>query len=145
MSDFPLIEPKEVHVKLLKGGTKAFLISKVPSTVGRRLVTQYPVTAAPKIGDYSANEALMQELMSYVAVAIQGRDEPQRLTTMALIDNHVPDTEALLRLEMEMANYNTSFFAGGKGSTFLDGLASKVQALITKTLTDFSQSSSKKG
>lgn len=135
----PLIEPKEFSVKTLKGDTRTYIISRLPASVGRKIVTQYPVTATPKVGNYGDNEALMQLLLSYVAVKVEGRMDPMQLETMALIDNHIPDYETLMHVEFAMMDYNTSFFASGKASTFFEGLAAKVQALITKTLTDFSQ------
>lgn len=119
-----------------------YILSKFPATVGREILTQYPTTAMPKVGDYKMNEELMLKLMSYVAVSTERG--PLQLTTRALVDNHVPDAATLMKLEWAMMEKNFSFFANGKGSEFLAGLGEKVQALIIKTLTDFSQSSKAK-
>jgi len=139
----PLLEPKEIEVSLIGGGTKTFVISKFPAVAGREIVTQYPVTATPKVGDYRANEELMLKLLSYVAVPVNS-SEPLRLSTQALIDNHVPDYEALMRLEFAMMEYNTSFFTNGKASNFFQGLLTKVQTSALQMLTQWSQQSSGK-
>lgn len=130
-----LIQPTELTI-----GEKTYTLGKFPATVGREIITQYPITAMPKTGDYQTNEALMLKVMSYVAVP--GPNGLIRLTTKALVDNHVEDATALLRLEWAMLEKNFAFFANGKASGFLQGLAEKVQALILKTLTDFSAQSS---
>lgn len=140
MSEF--IQPKEVTVKTLSGEEKTFVISKLPATVGREIITQYPLTALPKVGEYKLNESLMLKLMSYVGVCVEGREEPLRLSTRALVDNHVPDWEALARLELHMMDYNTSFFASGKASTFFAGLGAKATRKITETLTGLLANSS---
>ena len=51
----------------------------------------------------------MLKMMAYVCVPVSGEEIP--LKTQALIDNHVPDGESLIRLELEMLKYNTSFSA----------------------------------
>ncbi|AAT37721.1 gp15 E [Burkholderia phage BcepB1A] len=136
-----LIQPKEIEVLTGAGdeGTRTYVISKLPATVAREVITQYPVSAIPKLGDYARNEELMLKLMGYVELPGAGA-----LKTRALIDNHVPDFETLARLEMAMLEYNCSFFAKGKASGFLASLAEKVQALITSTLTDSLRVLSKK-
>lgn len=67
-----MLEPIEKEIPLPDGGTKTFILSKFPAIAGREIVTQYPTTGAPKIGDYKTNEALMLKLMAYVAVPIEG-------------------------------------------------------------------------
>jgi hypothetical protein len=141
MSD--LLEPVEREIELPEGGAKTFILSKFPAVAGREIITQYPTSAAPKIGSYSLNEELMLKLMSYVAVPMPD-GKPLRLTTRALVDNHVPDFETLMRLEWAMMEYNCSFFRNGKMSGFLEALTEKAQALISSTLTGFVESLSKK-
>lgn len=131
-----LLHPKEIKVTDQEGAEKTYIISKFPAVDGREIVTQYPTTALPKIGDYNVNKAVMLKLMCFVAVP--GKEEPLRLTTQALIDNHVPDWETLGKIEMEMLQYNCSFLRAGKLSTSLEGVFQKALALITKTLTDSS-------
>ncbi|MDK7224395.1 hypothetical protein QP468_14320, partial [Proteus mirabilis] len=52
-------------------------------------------------------------------------------------DNHVPDGEALIRLELEMLKYNTSFFGKDGSQGFLQFLLNKITGSlpsIIKTL-----------
>jgi hypothetical protein len=140
-----LIKPEEITVTTQDGEEVTFVISRLPATIAREVITQYPVSAIPKMGDYARNEELMLKLMSYVGVVGKGQDgKPLMLKTRALIDNHVTDFETLLRLEMAMLEKNCSFFAKGKASGYLVSLADKVQALITSTLTDSLRALSKK-
>lgn len=141
-----LIQPKTIAVALPDGGTKDFVISKFPATVGREICTQYPIAAIPRLGDYGRNEELMFKMMCYVAAPnIDPAREPIILRSEILVNNHVPDFETLMKIEMAMMEYNCSFFARGKASNYLELLVQKVQALLTQTLMDFSQRSSKKG
>ena len=134
-----LREPKEIEIECQDGTTRTFIISKIPAISGRKLVTQYPLTASPKIGDYAKNEELMVELLSYTE--IKRADGPaQRLSTRALIDNHVPDWEALARLEKAMAEYNISFFPKGKPSDLWGVLFKKLTTSLTPMLTRSLQS-----
>lgn len=119
---------------------KVYNLGKFPATVGREILTQYPTSALPKLGDYKINEELMLRLMSYVSVETE--KGPLRLSTRALVDNHIGSAEDLMRLEWAMMEKNFAFFANGKASGFLSGLGDQVQALILKTLTNFSPPSS---
>lgn len=136
-----MIKPEERRITDLDGVERVFVISRLPATVGREIITQYPVTAMPKVGDYKANEAQMMLLMSHVAVVLSDGTQ-QRLTTKALIDNHTGDWECLARLEAEMIRYNTSFFSNGKASTFFEAIAQQLRTLLSQTLTDLSARSS---
>lgn len=135
-----LREPKEITIPDQNGNDRAYTISKFPAIAGREIVTQYPLTALPKVGEYSTNEALMLKLLGYVAVKTS-KGTSERLRTRELIDNHVPDYETLMRLEGEMMAYNCSFFLNGRASTFLGALAQKVPPLITKILMALSEQS----
>lgn len=143
-----LLEPIEKEFELPKGGKKTFVLSRFPAVAGREIVTQYPTSAMPKIGDYALNEELMLKLMCYVGVPIVldgvTQSQPLMLTTRQLIDNHVPDFETLMKIEMAMMEYNCHFFQQGKLSGIFDKLGETVQRLILKTLMDFSQQSSGK-
>lgn len=130
-----LMQPKVEAVELPDGGTKDFVLSKLPALDGRKVALQYPVSGLPKLGEYAVNEEMMMLILSYVAV-VSPDGQQVRLTTRALIDNHVPSWETLVRLEGLMIAYNCSFFANGKGSTFFAALSTKAQQLITQTLTD---------
>ncbi|AXF52894.1 MAG: hypothetical protein [Bacteriophage sp.] len=117
-------------------GGKNFVLTKFPATVGREIITQYPMTALPKIGEYKTNHQLMLKIMSYVGVSIEGRAEPQMLSTEDLINNHVLKTEDLMRLEWAMIEYNFDFFGDGRASNFLGLVADRITPLISKTLMD---------
>jgi hypothetical protein len=129
-----LIKPQELTVKTLDGEEKTFVISRFPAIAGREIIAGYPLTGMPKIGEYKSNEAIMLKLMSFVAVTMPN-GELLRLRTQALIDNHVPDCETLMRIEFESLKYNTSFFRKGEISTFLGTIAKKAAQLISPTLT----------
>lgn len=139
-----MLEPKEVPIPNQKGVEKAFILAKFPAVQGREIIAKYPLSAMPKLGDYAVNEETMLKLMAFVAVP---RDDgpPLLLTTRALVDNHVQDWEQLARIEFAMMEYNVSFFANGKGSTFFEAITKKAQAFLSKTLTDLSGQLSQKG
>lgn len=136
------LQPKPVQIECHDGTSKEFILSKFPAIAGREIITQYPLSALPKLGDYATNKAMMLKIMSYVSVPTAAG--PLALSTEQLVDNHVPDFECLMRLEMAMIEYNVSFFANGKASTFLSLIGEKVQALTIKTLTDLQGQSSPK-
>lgn len=138
-----MIEPKEVTIETQGGESRTFVLSKFPAIQGREIIAKYPLSAMPKLGDYAVNEETMLKLMAFVAVPQDGR-EPLKLTTRALIDNHVPDWETLARIEVSMMEYNVSFFGNGKGSTFLEAITLKAQQFLSKTLTDLSAQYSQK-
>lgn len=139
-----MIEPQEVEIQT-RNGPKTFLISRFPAIQGREIVTQYPTTAMPKIGDYATNETLMLKIMAFVAVP-NPDGEPLRLTSRALVDNHVPDFEALMRLEYAMLEYNCSFLQGGGISRLIEErLLPYLSRSVSRMLTDWSERSSGKG
>lgn len=133
-----LLEPKEVKVVTLNGDEKTYILSKFPAVIGREIVCSYPISAIPKLNEYSANEGVMLKLMSFVGIPRAPQAgievEPLLLTTRALVDNHVPDWETLVKIELEMMKYNTSFFREGVVSTFFGSLTTKVVQSITPML-----------
>lgn len=140
-----LLHPKEITLTAQNGAEKTFILSKFPAVAGREIVCKYPLSNIPKLGDYAVSEETMLKLMAHVGVP---RDDGTvlRLTTRALVDNHIPDWEVLAKIEVQMMEYNCSFFANGRASTFFDGIARQGKQLIFKTLTDFlGQLSQKKG
>lgn len=139
-----LIKPKEIAVKDSDGDEKTFIISKIPAVDAREVLSKYPTANIPKVGEYRTSEDAMLLMLKYVAVPIEER-EPIKLTSKALINNHVVDGEQLMRLELEMLQYNTSFFGKGGNSDFLGGLIRKYLPLITQTLMDSLPQSSKQG
>lgn len=139
-----LIKPKEITVKDSDGDEKMFIISKIPAVDAREVLSKYPTANIPKVGEYRTSEDAMMLMLRYVAVPIEGR-EPIKLTSKALINNHVVDGEQLMRLELEMLQYNTSFFGKGGNSDFLGGLIRKYLPLIIQTATASLPQSSKPG
>lgn len=135
-----LLQTKNITVETADGASKTYIISKFPAIAGREIVSQYPITGMPKVGDYDSNKEIMLKLMSYVAVDLEAG--PLALTSENLINNHVPDWETLAKLEMHMMEYNCSFFGNGKASSFLDGVLASSKELITSMLTDLLQQSS---
>jgi len=129
-----LIKPKEITVTDIDGEGKQYIISRLPATVGREILATYPVANAPKIGDYGKSTEAMRLMMSYVAVPVD-MGEPLRLKTQALIDNHVPDGQTLVKLELEMLKYNTDFFGRGSNQDLVGSLIQKYIPLIMQTLT----------
>lgn len=130
-----LIKPKEITIKDLDGQDCTFIISRLPATVGREILAKYPVANAPKLGDYGVSTEAMKLMMNYVAVPREMGD-PLRLKTQALIDNHVPDGQTLIRLEFEMLRYNTDFFGIAGSQDFLGSLIKKYLPLAMRTLMD---------
>ena len=135
-----MIEPKEIEITTQNGEARTYIISKLPAIAGREIVTQYPLTGAPKIGEYTANEELMLKMMCYVAIPQESGN--LALSNKGLVNNHIPDWETLARIEKAMMEYNCSFFAEGKISSFLEDLAAKVLPSIIKTSMDLLQQSS---
>ena len=91
----PLLKPEEFMLPNEEGHAKTFILSNFDAVTGRRIITQYPLTGLPKIGDYVENEKLMFLLMSFVAVVTEdGRK--LRLSTPELVMNHVPSAEMLM-------------------------------------------------
>ena len=128
-----MIEPKEVEIQTQNGETKRFIISKFPAIQGREIIVKYPLSGMPKLGDYQVNEETMLKLMSFVAIPT---DNGQiQLTTKALIDNHCGDWETLARIEMEMLQYNCSFFRKGIISNFSERLMENIPVIAQKILT----------
>jgi hypothetical protein len=130
-----MIEPKEIELPDQSGKTHKFIISKFSAFDGREICTQYPLSALPKLGDYKANEEILQKMLGYVAVPMPNGAAPLRLTTRELANNHLKDWELLAKLELALMQYNTSFFFEGRSSTFLRALAEKVHPFLSAILT----------
>lgn len=126
-----MIQPKEIEID-----GKSYIISKFPAVSGREIIAKYPLSGAPKIGDYKVNEETMLKLMCYVGIPRADGLQPLMLTTRSLVDNHVESWEALAKIEMAMMEYNCSFFQNGRISSFFESFAQKLPTWITKILTD---------
>jgi len=128
-----MIEPKEVTIKTQKGEERAYVLSKFPAVAGREIVTKYPVSNTPKLGEYQQSEEVMLKLMAHVG-AVGPDGSVVMLTTRALVDNHIPDWEVLAKLEWHQLEYNCSFFGNGLNSDFFASISQKAAAWISKTL-----------
>lgn len=105
-----LLEPKEESFKAQSGVEKTYILHKFTAIAGREIVAKYNLA---KDGDYAIGEETMFKLMNFVC-AIDANGKPLRLSTAALVDNHIPDWEVLARIELAMMQYNCSFFPKGK-------------------------------
>ena len=128
-----LIDPKEITINF-EGEELKFNISKFPATVGREIITQYPVSNIPKLGNYLESENIMLKLMQYVERVYDDRTQP--LTSKILIDNHVPSWEVLIKLEAYVLDYNCSFFELGKVLNSLKEWKALAKPKSIKTLMD---------
>ncbi len=135
-----LLNPIEKPFTTREGVEKVYILSHFPAVPGREIIAQYPLTAAPKVGDYAQNEAIMRKLMAFVAVPTE--QGPLPLTTEALINNHVPDPLTLAKIEAAMLEYNLGFSLAEGLSTLSNAFGTTLQAWISKTLMGLSQSSS---
>ncbi len=128
-----LIEPKEITIDY-EGQELKFNIGKFPATVGREIITQYPVNNIPKLGSYLESENIMLKLMQYVERVYDDRVQP--LSNKALVDNHIPSWEVLIKLEGNVLDYNCSFFELGKVLNSLKEWRALAKPKNIKTLMD---------
>lgn len=130
-----LLDQEDFTVTTLKGIEKSYVLSCFPAIAGREIIAKYPLSAIPKVGDYTVNQEIMIKLMSYVGVKMPN-GTILRLSTIELINNHVPDWETLARIEVAMLRKNTSFFGRGEISSFLTTFTRKYLQSISPMLKD---------
>lgn len=128
-----LIEPKEITVTDSNGAEHQYTIGKYPAVAGREILAKYPLSNAPKLADYGVSQETMLKLMNHVTKTLSDGREI-RLSTVALVDNHVPDAEALLRIEMASLGYNVSFFSNAGVKDFQGYLLAQLETLINKAM-----------
>ena len=128
---------REPFEKLIDG--KVFILHKFTTRAGREIMTQYPISAVPKLGEYTKNEELTLKMMNFVCVKSDPNDI--QLVTWDLIDNHVPSWETQIKIEGAMIEYNFSFFQQGGISTLLDGFTEMLPQWIIKMSTLLSEQS----
>ncbi len=133
-----MIEPKQVEID-----GRQFILHKLDYWSGREIITQYPLSGMPKLGDYHRNEELAFKLLSHVSIPMDS-GLPLKLSTKELIANHVGGWETGMKLEWAMIQYNTSFFQNGSLSTLLDEWATMLPVYLSKILTAWQESSSQK-
>lgn len=128
-----LIDATPFIVTDSEGKERSFILSKFPAIQGREIISKYPVSNMPKLGDYTVSEETMLKLMRFVAVELPGGIK-QILDSRDLINNHVGDWETLAKIEMAMMEKNCSFFRNGRISDFLNDFALKSLPKILETL-----------
>lgn len=142
-----LLNPKTVFVDDRHGVKQGFVVGQFPAIAGREIAAKYPTSIAAlakqwEENQYGENEKIMLKAMSYVEKILED-GTTVRLTTAALIDNHVPDAECLMRLEKELLEHNFSFFEKFTRSISSGGMLQNMLKLIMSTLTLSLQQSSK--
>lgn len=144
-----LLEPKSLTVKDRNGKEVSFIIGKFPAIAAREIAAKYPTSIAAlakqwEENQYAESEKIMLKAMTFVERVLDD-GSTIRLVTSALVDNHVPDGEALMRLEKEILEYNFSFFEKFTRSISSGGIVQNMIKLITSTLTTSLQQSSLPG
>lgn len=129
-----LIQPKEIVINF-EGEELKFNIGKFPATVGREIITQYPINNIPKVGSYLQSEEIMLKLMKFVERIYDDKD-PIPLVNKTLIDNHIPSWEVLIKIEAFVIDYNCSFFELGKVLSSLKEWKALAEPKNIKTLMD---------
>lgn len=137
-----LIKPEIFNLQDMDGKEISVILSRFPATVGREISVKYPMANLPKIGDYQVGEETMQKLMAYVGIPQADGAEPLMLKTKELINNQIPDSETLMKIEMAMLEYNFSFFRKGAISDFFNEFAQMLSGKIIAMLTPSSGPSS---
>ena len=133
-----LLEPKDVTIDRI-----TYKNGKFPAVAGREIITKYPLSNIPRVGDYAVSEEIMLKLMSYVERVLPDGGAV-RLVTKELVNNHVPSWETLVKLEAAALEHNCSFFQNGKSSAFLAKLGVLAQQKVTEILTGLLQTSSRR-
>lgn len=131
-----MIDPSELTITGKDGVERTYVLSILPYPVGRKVAALYPTANMPKMGDYKVSEEVMCDLFKHVAVRTADGGEI-RLTTMALLSNHVPDAMTGLKIEAAMLAKNFDFF--GKGG-FLKSLATFLETRLPSIIQTLTQS-----
>lgn len=125
-----LLEPKEVEINGFK-----FIISKMPCTVAQEVVFNLPGGLIPVLSDFTKAEEQAFKMLSYCErVYTDGHSVP--LISKAIIDNHVPNFDTLIKLEHECLQYNYDFFGNGRALDFLNKAVSLAKSNVSEILTD---------
>lgn len=134
-----LLNPKTVFVADRHGNKVGYLVGQFPAIAGREIAAKYPTSIAAlakqwEENQYGENEKIMLKAMSYVERILED-GQTIRLTTAALVDNHVADAEQLMALEKEVLEHNFSFFRKFVSSVSSGGIVQTMLKLILSTLT----------
>jgi hypothetical protein len=129
-----VIKPKELTIVDGDGVSRTYILTNFDSVSGREIIACYPMSALPKVGDYTENKRIWLMLMSFVyAVTKEGKQV--KLESEALIMNHVPDWEVGAKIEMAMMEKNCSFFRDGKALDFFDSVTQMLLKKLSEILT----------
>ncbi len=140
MSDDKLLKPEPFIVTDEDGKEHKFILSNFPAVEGIEIVSTFPMSALPKIGDLATCQGMMLKIMHYVAVETGGT--LTRLSTRDLVNNHCGDWATYAKVVWKMMEKNCSFFRDGRGYDFLESLTAMIARKISETLTHLSVQSS---
>lgn len=139
-----LRDPKEITLTDGQGKERKFILSKMNAWDGLEIMARWPTTLAlsaiPKLGDWAAMQEIIQKVMNFVAVDINGK--PMLLTTQALIDNHTGDWKCLKDVLEAEVQYNNGFFPVETISNFFAAAYQIALQRISETLSQSSEQSS---
>lgn len=130
-----MLEPKEIII-----GDKSYILHKLPAVAGYEAFVRLQ-----SIQSVDDRKTLLGQLMAYVSVNPDGGKAEISLSSPALINNHVPDTQTLLQLENEILAYNFDFFGLGEISDCLKCAEKVAPAKNTEMLMDLLLALSKVG
>lgn len=137
-----LIKPTEVTIKDLDGIERTYRIGRFPALAGLDIVAQIPSNFFTLAKQTQRLSQLAMQMCPYAAVDVpldEGGSHEVTLSTAALIDNHVPDTQTLALLCFEIMRHNTSFFGSGNQSV-LDFLLEKLVDSLPKIIQTLTES-----
>lgn len=137
-----LLEPKKITLTDQSGKDHVYQLGKMPYLCGgREVCTQFLSTAMPKVGDYEKNEALSLKMFQYIAVVTADREIT--LSTIDLVNNHVPDFVTGIKLEEAMLEHNLGFSVLGKLQEYRKQWDQSLPQLLTQILTPFQEAFAK--
>ena len=144
-----LIKPLDITITDIDGIDRHYRISRFPAVVGLEIIAKVPSNIATLSKQLPYLKELVLQMCKYIAVDAptdDGGTHEITLSTQALIDNHVPDGQTLLRLLFELIRHNTSFFGRADQSIqeFLKGRLAVLYPKIIPMLTQLSQQLSPK-
>lgn len=138
-----LIKPKEIELKDLDGNTHKFIISRFNALDGYELISNFPKTMFNKGESFKDHKEVLIKIFSHVE-AFKQDGNTIRLTSEALINNHIPDYELLMKILKEVGTYNSSFLGNVNGLSIIDQIKTKLPTLAQKILMDSLKQLSKK-
>lgn len=138
-----LIKPKTIELPDIDGVMHSVTLSRIPyMPLGREIALSGVMAALPKVGDYSVSEDIAYKLFALVEINQEDQD-PIRLSTKALVANHILDPVLGGRIEAAMLAYNFDFFGQGGFLGFLMDSLERHLPSIMKTLIRFLPPSSR--